>query len=46
VEVASNMNVILIDGDELARLMVQYRVGVEERKKYSIYSVDTEYFDE
>lgn len=45
-EVASNMNVILIDGDELARLMVQYKVGVEERKKYSIYNVDTEYFDE
>ena len=43
---ASNMNIIAIDGEELSKLMVQYKVGVEEKNKYSTYHIDSEYFEE
>ena len=46
IQIASNMNIISIDGEELVRLMALHRVGVEEQKKYSTYSVDIQYFEE
>lgn len=39
-------NIILIDGEALARLMIDYGVGVSTRETYSIRRVDSEYFEE
>ena len=36
--------VVLIDGPELARLMIQYGVGVRTRRTYEVKSVDEDYF--
>jgi restriction system protein len=38
--------VVLIDGLELAELMVQYRVGVHVRETFDIVQVDDDFFDE
>ena len=36
--------IVLIDGSELARLMIQYGVGVRTRRTYEVKSVDEDYF--
>lgn len=36
--------IVLIDGDRLARLMIQHEVGVRARKTYVLRSVDEDYF--
>lgn len=36
----------LIDGKELAELMIEYNVGVSVKKNYEIKKLDTDYFDE
>ncbi|CUH78049.1 restriction endonuclease [Tropicibacter naphthalenivorans] len=36
--------IVLINGDRLARLMIQHEVGVRARKVYTIRSVDEDYF--
>ena len=46
IEVASNMNIIPIDGDQLVKLMIRHNVGVKGEKKYSVYDVDRLYFEE
>ena len=38
--------VILIDGDELTRLMIDYGVGVSIHQTYIIRQIDTDYFEE
>jgi restriction system protein len=38
--------IILIDGEELTRLMVQYGVGVRVERKVEIKRIDLDYFDE
>ncbi len=38
-------SVVLIDGRELASLMIEYGVGVTLRQKYEIKSVDIDYFE-
>ena len=38
--------IVLINGDRLARLMIQYEVGVRARKTYVLRSVDEDYFTE
>lgn len=38
--------IALINGDRLARLMIQYEVGVRARKTYVLRSVDEDYFSE
>jgi restriction system protein len=38
--------IILIDGSELARLMIQYRVGVRIERTVEIKRIDLDYFDE
>lgn len=38
--------IILIDGKELARLMVQYGVGVRVERTVEIKRIDLDYFDE
>ena len=41
-----NKKVVLIDGDRLADLMIDYGVGVTTRNKYEIKEIDSDYFDE
>lgn len=36
--------IVLINGDRLARLMIQHEVGVRARKTYVVRSVDEDYF--
>lgn len=38
--------VVLINGQELARLMIRYNIGVRPRTPYVIKSVDEDYFGE
>ena len=38
--------IILIDGEELARLMIQYGVGVRTERSVAIKRMDLDYFDE
>ena len=37
--------IILIDGEELSRLMIRYGVGVRTERKIEIKKLDTDYFD-
>lgn len=39
-------NIILIDGEHLSRLMIDYGVGVLTRETYQIRRVDSDYFEE
>lgn len=41
---AKTIRIVLINGDRLARLMIQYEVGVRARKTYVLRSVDEDYF--
>ena len=45
-EYASNVgtNVILIDGNQLAQLMIDYNVGVSSVSSYEIKKIDSDYF--
>lgn len=38
--------IILIDGAELARLLVRYNVGVRTEREFAIKRIDLDYFDE
>lgn len=42
----SNLKVILIDGEELAQLMIRYNVGVTTIRTVEIKRIDNDYFDE
>jgi len=39
-------NIILIDGDKLADLMIDYNVGVSLEKVYEIKKIDSDFFIE
>jgi len=39
-------NIILIDGPKLARLMIEYNVGVSSEKKYEIKIIDSDFSPE
>lgn len=39
------MHIVLIDGDMLTRLMIEYNVGVTPIQKYEIKQLDSDYFD-
>lgn len=41
-----NKKVVLIDGDRLADLMIDYGIGVTTRNQYKIKEIDSDYFDE
>ena len=41
-----SIKIILIDGDELANLMIDYGVGVSTVSNYQIKRIDSDYFDE
>lgn len=38
--------IILIDGDQLVSYMIEYELGVREPKKYILYEVDKEFFED
>jgi len=42
----TSKSVILIDGNKLAKLMVDYDVGVATDKTYKIKRIDTDFFEE
>lgn len=42
----SPKRIVLIDGAELARLMVQYGIGVRTRVRHEIKRIDEDYFDQ
>lgn len=39
-------NIVLIDGEMLARLMIEYNVGVSKVKSYEVKKMDTDYFED
>lgn len=43
---AIEKRIVLIDGTELSRLMIDYGVGVDEVASYKLARIDEEYFDE
>ncbi len=43
---AFNHKIILIDGEQLADLMIKYEVGVQIKIQYSIKEMDNDFFDE
>lgn len=44
-EAAKSLNIVTIDGDMLANLMIQQRVGVEEAETYHVFRIDKDYFE-
>jgi len=38
--------IVLIDGQELARLMIQYNLGVATKETYDVKHIDSDYFSE
>jgi len=43
---SANFNIKAIDGEALAKLMLQYKVGIEVRKTYHTYNINNEYFED
>jgi restriction system protein len=41
-----NLKIILIDGEQLAQLMIEHDVGVTEESRYIIKKIDLDYFSE
>lgn len=41
-----SMQLVLIDGQELARLMVRYNVGVQVKETFELKQIDEEFFEE
>ena len=39
-------SIVLINGDDLAKYMIENNVGVSVRKVYEIKRIDTDYFEE
>jgi restriction system protein len=40
-----HLRIVLIDGEELAKLMVQYKVGVRIERTVEVKKIDLDYFD-
>jgi restriction system protein len=41
----SPKRIVLIDGEELARLMVKHNIGVRRKTQYEVKRIDEDYFD-
>ena len=41
-----NKKIVLIDGQELARYMIEYNVGVSTKQVYEVKRLDSDYFEE
>ncbi len=37
--------IVLIDGEQLAQLMIDYNLGVTTQITYEVKKIDTDYFD-
>lgn len=44
-EAAKALNIVVIDGDRLTGLMIQYGIGVEINRQYSTYKIDLDIFE-
>ncbi|MEK7730258.1 MAG: restriction endonuclease [Planctomycetota bacterium] len=44
-ERAMNAKVVLIDGEQLAQLMIDHGVGVADHKPYVVKKLDSDYFE-
>lgn len=44
--VGLHQKIVLIDGNELAKYMIEYNVGVSTKKVYEVKRIDTDYFEE
>lgn len=40
------LNVVLIDGEKLGQLLIQYRVGVQVKQDFAIVEMDEDFFEE
>ena len=38
--------IVLVDGQQLAQLMIEYDFGVTVRKTYELKTIDRDFFDE
>ena len=38
--------IVLVDGKDLTRHMLNYGVAVEKRQVFTLYEIDEDYFDE
>lgn len=45
-EVKTSKKIVLIDGEELARYMIEYNIGVSTKRTYTVKRIDTDYFDD
>ena len=45
-EEKASKKIVLIDGEELARYMIEYNIGVSTKHIYKIKRIDTDYFEE
>lgn len=44
--VGLHQKIVLIDGQELAKFMIEYNVGVSTKKTYEVKRLDTDYFED
>lgn len=44
-EFARNQGIILIDGNQLTKLMLEYKVGVEPAQEYIVYQINYDDFE-
>lgn len=45
-EYANQQHIVLVDGDRLTKLMIEYNLGVSPIAKYEIKALDTDFFNE
>lgn len=45
-KLSGSTSVVLVDGEQLARLMVKYGIGVQVERTYTIKRIDEDFFDE
>lgn len=38
--------IVLIDGDKLTSLMIEFGLGVQVERSFHLYKIDQDYFDE
>ena len=46
IDYAKGQSIILVDGDTLAKLMIEYELGVSTEVVYKIKRIDTDFFME
>ena len=44
-EFARNQGIVLIDGNQLTKLMLEYKVGVEPAQEYVVYQINYDDFE-